>query len=207
MIPGVILLASYVPVGNTYNPAAGSYSHQPASGNATYTISCSASVVWNWSASGGTGTTGLTSNVATGGSATSITLTLAQTTTARNTTVTVTSGGFTWTLTLATAASSSAVVATASPSSSNTSNLQFSAYSTHSVSVTQGGSAVTPTAYQWEALDGGGFNGSSTSASASLRGDDGITLSYRCRVTVGGTNYYSNTVERYHTDTDSGGLL
>jgi hypothetical protein len=85
----------------TYTPAAGSYFDDNSANTAspaTFTVSASASVAWTWSS---TGSTGLTSTVASGGSATSITFNLSSALSAdRDYTITLQSGGKTWTIEL-----------------------------------------------------------------------------------------------------------
>jgi hypothetical protein len=78
--------------GATYNPAAGNYPNNYSS----FQITASAPVVWNWSVSG----IGVTSDVATGGTASSISFNIASTRFDRTATVTVNSGGKTWTITM-----------------------------------------------------------------------------------------------------------
>jgi hypothetical protein len=88
--------------GSYYDPAAGSY-YDTGIINATLNITASSSVPWTWSA---TSLTGLTANIASGGSGTMIQFTLTAGATERYTEITVNSGGNTWNLTLETPASS-----------------------------------------------------------------------------------------------------
>lgn len=87
--------------GATFTPDSGAYSVDGV-GSASFTINCSASAVWSWSRSGSTGTT---SSVASGGSATSITVALINTSSSDKVSafnISATSGGVTksWSVTL-----------------------------------------------------------------------------------------------------------
>lgn len=74
----------------TYNPADGSYSRDTTAGANSFTITASASVVWNWTKTGQG-----SANVVNGGSATSITFSASLNQTG---TFNVSSGGHSWTI-------------------------------------------------------------------------------------------------------------
>ena len=87
----------------TFTPAPGTYSETDnvQVGKAQFKITASASVKWNWSATGSIPT----STVANGGSASSITFTLSSTLNNKDCTISVTSGTKSWTINLATTGS------------------------------------------------------------------------------------------------------
>lgn len=84
--------------GASFTPVAGTYlvtDNGPGGIGATFTITATVAVVWNFTISGGA-----TSNVTNGTSASSITFTCAQGLNNKTATITVSADGLTWNLTL-----------------------------------------------------------------------------------------------------------
>jgi hypothetical protein len=91
----VLMGAPLAPVVLGFDPVPGAYSDTGAH-NATFTLTATQPVVWNWSSTGNVPS----ATVPNGGTATSITFSLSASTVEKTSHITVTVGGDTWTIDL-----------------------------------------------------------------------------------------------------------